>query len=384
MIYLDNGATALQKPPAVATAMAEAVQTLGNPGRSFYHAAMEAARTVYRARAQIARLAGMDNPLNVAFTSNATESLNLVINSLITPADGVITTVLEHNSVLRPLYRLGCPLSFLDCDEEGRLCLEELPGLLTPNTRFMVCCHGSNLLGTLADVAQIQAFCKEHGLTLILDVSQTMGCREVLAEMADVLCFTGHKALMGPQGTGGIIVAGKPPFRLVKTGGSGSDSFAAHQPLEMPDIFEAGTHNTPGLAGLGASLAFVEQVGVAAVQKQEQALTDRFLSGVEQIDGVTVYGPRGTQDRLPVVALNVGDSDAGEVALRLWEGWEIATRAGSHCAPLAHQRFGTEKRGMVRFSFGYYNTPEEIDTALEALAVLAKEMRTSGGNRTDI
>lgn len=372
MIYFDNAATTLQKPPQVAVAVAEAINTFGNPGRSFYAPAMEASRALYSARQAVAELVGLADPLGVALTSGATESLNLAINSLIAPEDGVITTVLEHNSVLRPLYRTGCSLSLIDCDDRGDLLLDKLPMLVTEDTRYLVCTHGSNLVGSLTDAYRLKEFCRCHGLRLILDVSQTLGSVEVKADMADVLCFTGHKALMGPQGTGGIIVGGDLPFRLVKTGGSGSRSFESTQPLAMPDIFEAGTHNAHGLAGLLAGVSHISRIGIAAVTEHEKALTDRFLAGLRRIPGVTLYGPLEAERRLPVVSFNLGDLSSEDVALRLWEGWEIATRAGIHCAPLAHKRFGTAKRGMVRVSFGLYNTAQQVDAALDALRQMAE------------
>ena len=364
---MDNAATSLGRPPEVSKAVAEALERFGNPGRSFYTPAMEAARAVFRTRQAVADLVGGIDPLRIAFTANATESLNLAVQSLITPQDHVITTVLEHNSVLRPLYLLGCELSVLDCDDTGALRVADLKGHLRPNTRAVVCTHGSNLLGSLTDMEAIGAFCDQHGLLLIADTAQTLGCVPVTADMADVFCFTGHKGLMGPQGTGGLIVREGLPLRLVKTGGSGSHSFEPHQPLEMPDILEAGTLNVHGLWGLRAGIDYIAKTGVEAIMAKEQALTARFLGGVADLPGVRLYGPSAGGHRLPVVSLNLGDMPSEELALRLWEGWQVATRAGSHCAPLAHKRFGTETQGMVRFSFGYFNTEEEIDTTLDAL-----------------
>lgn len=373
MIYFDNSATTLQKPPSVGQAVADAISTFGNPGRSFAAPSMEAARAVYQARCQIAKLVKLDNPLQIAFTSGATESLNLAISSLISPTDGVITTLLEHNSVLRPLYRMGCPLAFLDCDDNGSLCLETLPRLIRRETRFVVATHGSNLVGSLTDTHRLYQLCQQHGLTLILDVSQTLGCLPVTADLADLLCFTGHKGLLGPQGTGGIIASSPLPFRLTKTGGSGWDSFAPHQPMTMPDIFEAGTQNAHSLAGLAAGVSHLHQVGLEQVYHHHQQLTARFLQGIQKIPGMILYGPRDGANRLPVVALNLDGMPSEDLALRLWEDWGIATRAGSHCAPLAHKRFGTQQTGMVRFSFGLYNTLEEIDQAIEALTQIGRE-----------
>lgn len=372
MIYLDHAATSLQRPSAVAQAMGAALAQSGNAGRSFYGPAMAGAHIVYEARRQAAALAGLPDPLQVAFTSGATESLNLVLDSLLSPGDEVVTTVLEHNSVLRPLYRLGCTLRLLDCDDAGRLKTETLSSLITPRTRAVVCTHGSNLLGSITDIAALHSVCHAHGIPLIVDAAQTFGSIPLKALDADIWCFAGHKSLMGPQGTGGILAPRPLPWRLTKTGGTGTDSFATHQPLVMPDVYEAGTANLPGLAGLAAGIAFVQQTGPKAIEAHHRALTEQFLAGLAQIPGIRMYGPPAGGPRLPVVALNVGERPAGEVSTALWENHEIATRPGAHCAPLAHRRFGTEQRGMVRFSFGFFTTSAEIDAALAALHTLAK------------
>jgi len=372
MIYFDNSATTLQKPGEVSRAAAWAVTHLGNAGRSFHGPAMDAARAIQNARETLAALVKATDARFVAFTSGATESLNLAAASLLNPGDAVITTVLEHNAVLRPLYRLGCELSFVDCDDAGRLCLDMLPKLLRPNTRCVFCTHGSNVIGSVSNVAEIGNFCRAAGISLILDAAQTLGVLEITANMADVICFTGHKGLLGPQGTGGIIAGDDLPFRVVKTGGTGSDSFAPCQAPRMPGVFEAGTANAHGLCALEAGTAFISRIGPDAIRQKEMALTRRFLEGVEDISGVRVYGADFSGERLPIAALNIGELSSEEAALLLWERYGIATRPGIHCAPLLHRRFGTAGQGMVRFSFGYFNTPEEIDAGVRAVAVIAK------------
>ena len=373
MVYFDNAATTMLKPPEVAQALVNAITSFGNGGRSFHGPAMEAARAIMGARLEIAKLVKLENPLNVAFTSGATESFNLVLDSLVSPSDHVITSVLEHNSVLRPLYKTGCELSFIPCDGSGHLILENLDSLLKANTRFLVCTHGSNLTGGLSDVQALYGFCRKNGLVFILDVSQTLGCVETFASMADILCFTGHKALFGPQGTGGIIVNRRFDFRLVKTGGTGTNSFEAHQSMEMPEIFEAGTQNAHGLAALRCGVEYVNQTGLSAIKAHSDLLLQAFLDGVRDIPGICVYGEEKTGPRLPIVALNAGSLSAGDVALQLWENSQIVTRAGSHCAPLVHKFFKTETQGMVRFSFNAFNTAGEIGIALKALGEIARK-----------
>ena len=373
MIYFDNSATTLMKPPGVAEAVCDAIQHFGNAGRSFHDAMLDAGRSIYRARAEIATLVSLDNPLHVAFTSSATESLNLVIRSLIRQDDAVITTVLEHNSVLRPLYMSGCDLSFIDCDDNCRLDLDMLHSLLKPHTKYLVATHGSNVTGALTDWEVLLSFCREHGLLFILDAAQTMGTTEVAADMADVICFTGHKGLFGPQGTGGIIAGDDVPFSVVKTGGTGVNTFDRVQASTMPDVFEVGTANSHGLSGLQRGVAFVNDIGVSTIHEKEIALLKRFYEGVRAIDNLIFYGDPGSRDGLAILSLNVKSKSSQEVATALWNRYEIATRPGGHCAPLLHERFGTMEQGMVRFSFSYFNTEEEVDQGIRAIHAIARE-----------
>ena len=370
MYYFDNAATSVPKPPAVAEKMVDALEMFGNPGRSYHAPAMEGARCIFEAREEIAKLTCAQSPMNVAFTSGATESLNLVLKGLLHPEDGVITSVLEHNSVLRPLYQTGCQLSFIPCDGQARLQLEKLPELLKSNTKFVVCTHGSNVAGSITNVQVIKEFCQRHGLIFILDASQTLGSIPVRADMADVVCFTGHKALLGPQGTGGVLCNSGMPIQPIKTGGTGSHTFEKYLPLQWPDVLEAGTPNTPGLAGLRQGAAFINEVGVPAIQKHESTLTRYFIECLGEMPHITLYGPSAQENRLPVVSIAIDEMEADEVAMRLWEEWEIAVRPGFHCAPLVHRHFKTEEQGMVRFSFGYFNTVKEVELAIKALETM--------------
>jgi len=374
MIYFDNSATTLIKPPEVSEAVSYAINNFGNAGRSFYDPVITANREIYKTRAEIANLIGLDDPLAVAFTSSATESLNLVIGGLIGASDSVISTVTEHNSVLRPLYLTGCDISFMDCDENGCLDIESFEKLLKPATRFLVCTHGSNVTGNLTPARRLYELCKVHNITMILDISQTFGSSEVNINMADIFCFTGHKALFGPQGTGGIIAGGGQEFRIVKTGGAGVNSFDRFQTSEMPDIFETGTPNCHGIYGLQKGVSFINKTGIEAIEKKEAELLRTFIDGIS-CGSVRFYGDVSTENRLPVISISIEGMTSSEFAERLWSDYGIATRAGSHCAPLLHKKFGTVDTGMVRFSFSYFNTIDEVKICTQAI----KEILESAG-----
>ena len=367
MIYFDNSATTLTKPPEVAEAVCHAVNSFGNAGRSFYDAVLLANREIFNARTEVAKLAGQEDPLRVAFTSSSTESLNLVIGGLIGKEDSVITTVTEHNSVLRPLYLAGCDLSFIDCDDNGNLLIDSFEKLRKPSTRFLVCIHGSNVTGNITEVNKLYEMCKANNITMILDISQTFGSVPVSLDMADIFCFTGHKGLFGPQGTGGVIVNGKYDFRVVKTGGAGVNSFDRFQSKDMPDVFETGTMNGHGIYGLQKGVRFINETGTDKIHAKETMLLKMFYDSIKELKQVRIYGDFSEKPRLPIVSLNVGGLTSAELAERLWTGYGIATRAGSHCAPLLHRRFGTVDRGMVRFSFSYFNTEDEIQKGVSAL-----------------
>ena len=377
MIYLDNAATTLQKPPCVGQAMLDALEHAGNPGRGAHEPTLHAARIVYHARETLATLLHAEGPDCIAFTANVTQALNTALCGLVRPGDHVITTVCEHNSVLRPLYRLreqGAEVSFVEVDDTGRLRYEQFEKFLRPNTRLVVVTHASNVTGNLTDLAFVSAFAKKHGLTLVVDAAQTAGARpiDVQALGVDVLCFTGHKALLGPQGTGGLAVAEGVDVAPWAMGGTGVHSFDALQPLGWPTRLEAGTLNGHGIAGLSAGLEFIEaQGGVEAIAAHERALADRFLAGVREIPEIKLYGAFDQPSRSAIVSLNVGDIDSAEISDALMQGWGIATRPGAHCAPLMHRALETERQGIVRFSFGYFNTDEEVDTAIDALRDLA-------------
>ena len=377
MIYLDNAATTLRKPPQVIQAVVESMTSLGNASRGAHSGALTASRMVYDTRCKIAKLFGCTNAENVVFTCNSTEALNIALNGIFQPGDHVITTDLEHNSVLRPLYRLEdqgiIELSFVPADRMGRPDYSAFQSLIRPNTRAIVCTHASNLTGNMIDIAAVGQIAGSHGLLFVVDASQTAGAVPIDMEQMhiDILCFTGHKGLMAPQGTGGLCIREGVEVRPFKVGGSGIHSYDRAQPSPYPTRLEAGTLNGHGIAGLSAALDFLEETGMEAIREKEMALMNRFYVGVSGIPGVTVYGDF-SEPRTAVVCLNIADYDSGAVADALYEEFDIATRAGAHCAPRMHRALGTQDQGAVRFSFSWFNTEEEVDRAVAAVAALAE------------
>lgn len=378
MIYLDNAATTCPKPPGVAGAVADAMCSQGNSGRGAHESALAAARAVYGVRRRLAEWFGCPQADHVVFTQNSTAALNIAIGGLLNPGDHAISTDLEHNSVLRPLYRLqgkGMGLDFLPADRSGQIDYADLERLLRPNTRAVVCTHASNVTGDAVDIARVGEFARRHGLLLILDASQTAGMLPIHMERQhiDVVCFTGHKSLLGPQGTGGLCVRRGLDVRPCMVGGTGVQSFLESQPAEWPACLEAGTLNGHGIAGLGAALDYLEAAGRETVHRRECALARRFYEAVRGAPGVTVYGDFSAPERAPIVSLNIGDLDSAEVSDELAERFGIATRSGAHCAPRLHRALGTAEQGIVRFSWGWANTEGETDAAAEAVRTLAAE-----------
>ncbi|WP_093797229.1 aminotransferase class V-fold PLP-dependent enzyme [Sporomusa acidovorans] len=376
MIYFDNAATSLPKPPAVGLAVLEAINTFGGAGRGGHPASLAAARCIFQARKAVAKLLGSSID-QTAFTSNATESLNIAISGLLTPEDHVIATALDHNSVLRPLYKLrsqGMGLSIINSDQKGNLDYDGFRRSLRPNSRAVVCTHASNLTGTLTNLDFIADFCKENGLLLIVDASQTAGVFPIYVDKLgiDVLCFTGHKGLLGPQGTGGLCIRKGLAVMPLKVGGSGLHSYSETHPAAMPEALEAGTANAHGIAGLLAGVEYILEVGMDTIRNRELALAKLFRQGISAIPGVRIYGDPD-MPYAPIVTLNIGSMDSGEVGDRLAKLYNICVRTGAHCAPLAHLALGTREQGAVRFSFSSFNTEEEIQTGIRAVAEIAAE-----------
>ena len=375
MIYFDNAATTRRKPQEVVQAVTEALCSLGNAGRGAHEATLQASRTIYDTRRKLAEFFHAENPERMVFTSNATESLNIAIKGLLNPGDHVITTQLEHNSVLRPLYEMeekGVELTIVKADAQGRFSLENMEAAIRPETKAIICTHGSNVTGNLVDIAAIGELTQKHGILFVVDASQTAGVFpiDVQAMHIDILCFTGHKSLLGPQGTGGLYVRTGLQLRPLKSGGQ---TYSKRHPQQMPTALEAGTLNGHGIAGLDAALDYLMRTGIDAIREKEQNLMWQFYEGIREIPGVKIYGDFSQKNRCPIVSFNIGDYDSSEVSDELFEGWEISTRPGGHCAPLMHEALGTVEQGAVRFSFSHYNTEEEVEAAIEAVRELAEE-----------
>ena len=382
MIYLDNASTSLKKPPAVSQAILSAIQTLGNTARGAHGYSLDAASAIYDAREKLAALFNCPRADHVVFTANVTQALNTAICGVLSSGDHVISTDLEHNSVLRPLYRLqseqGVELDFVPADRRGNIDYADFERLIKRNTKAIVCTHASNLTGNMTDIRRISEIARAHDILLIVDAAQTAGAKaiDMQALGIDILCFTGHKGLMGPQGTGGMCIREGVVIRPLIVGGTGVQTYRREQPDRLPTLLEAGTLNGHGIAGLSAAIDYINEIGLDHIADRKNALTQRFYQGVKEIDGVSVYGDL-SREHAAIVTLNIGDLDSGEAADTLFEEYGIATRAGAHCAPRMHTALGTKEQGAVRFSFSYLNTEEEIDQAVEAVKKIAKQSSES-------
>lgn len=378
MIYFDSAATSFYKPEQVEQAVCRAFHTIGNAGRGAHAPTLEASRVLYRTRAKLARLFHAENASRIAFTANVTQALNIAIDGLLQAGDHVVTTVCEHNSVLRPLYKkqeTGVFLTIVSADENGVIDPQKIQDAMREHTRAIVMHHASNVTGNVVPIKQIADIAHQVGALLIVDAAQTAGAIPIdVQEMGiDVLCFTGHKSLLGPQGTGGIYVREGLSIPSLLVGGSGVHSFDKHQPTDMPTALEAGTANGHGIAGLEAAVDFLLETGVETIYARENALMRRFLFGIRPIANVKIYGDMDAPLRAPIVTCNLGTADAAVVSDVLWEEYDVCVRAGAHCAPLMHEHFGTTEQGAVRFSFSYWNTEAEVDRAIQAVREIAAE-----------
>jgi cysteine desulfurase family protein len=379
MIYLDNAATSRPKPPEVLQAMADFMNNVcANSGRSGHRLAIQASRIVYEARESVAKVFNVADPLRVVFTMNATESLNLAMRGSLRSGDHVITSSMEHNSVMRPLRALesrGVEVTVVQSSKQGFLDPEDVEKAIEPNTRMIVLNHGSNVVGSLAPVAEMGRLARERGLLLTLDTAQTAGAYPIDAQEmeVDLLAFTGHKSLCGPPGTGGLYIREGVQLEALKWGGTGSRSDEEHQPGFLPDKYESGTLNLVGIAGLGAGVEYVMREGVDNIRKRERNLTQRLIDGLLDIPGVKVYGCLDANRQIGVVSFNIDGMSPSEVGLRLDDEYQILCRVGLHCAPAAHRTIGTFPDGTVRFGLGTFNTEDEIDAAVEAVRDLAEK-----------
>ncbi len=381
MIYLDNAATSWPKPPSVAEAVAACLTAGGNPGRSGHRKSIEAAGLVEEARELVARLLGAGDPARIAFAPNATHALNVALYGLLHPGDRVVTTTLEHNAVMRPLRHLeqqGVEVATVPCSAEG-VDLDALEAAVRQGARLVVTTHASNVTGSVLPIAAIGTIARRHGVAYLVDAAQTAGVVpiDVDTDAIDLLAFTGHKGLLGPTGTGGLYVREGIALPPLVRGGTGSDSAREVQPGFLPDAYEAGTQNVVGLAGLAAGVRFVLDAGVDRIWQHERTLVSRFVERAAGIPGLVVHGLSSASNRCGVVSFTLERMSPSEVGQLLEDSFGILARVGLHCAPAAHRTIGTSPDGTVRFSFGWYNTEDEVDAAAEAVRAIAAWSRST-------
>lgn len=372
MIYLDNAATTFPKPACVTEAVGRFLTEVGvSPGRSGHRLSAEAGRIAFDARETLAALIGASDSSRIVFASNATEALNTAIFGLLGPGDHVVTTSIEHNSVIRPLAHLertaGIRIDRVPCELDGSVSAEAVLGAVTEETRLVAVTHASNVLGTLLPVGEIGS--RLDGAVLLVDAAQTLGAVPLDVEEAgiDLLAFTGHKSLFGPPGVGGLYIREGLDIRPLKFGGTGSESEREEQPSFLPDRFESGTPNTAGLAGLAAGLHYILEAGVERIRAHEIALTRRLIEGLLGMERISLYGPCRPEETAAILSVTIADILPSEASFALDRGFDIITRPGLHCAPSAHRTAGTFPTGTIRFSASYLNSTEDIDAVVEAM-----------------
>ena len=382
-IYLDNASTSFPKAPTVATAMSDYITNRGiNINRGSYALAYDVEDIIYTTRQRLKTLFNGHDPSHVIFTQNVTMSLNMVIKGLLKAGDHVLVSSMEHNAVMRPLTQLldkGITFDTIPCDSTGSIQMDSIEPLIRPNTVAMIINHASNVCGTIQPLELIGPICKAHNLQYIVDAAQTAGVIpiDMKACHIDALCFTGHKGLLGPQGIGGIILTKEMAQTLTPliAGGTGSFSHLETMPTHMPDAFESGTLNLPGIIGLNEGLSYIESQGMENIHNHELTLTKTFLEGLQDIEHINVIGKQNLQDRTAVVSITIDGMDPANIAYELESTYHIMTRVGLHCAPRAHQTLGTYPEGTVRFSFGYANTLKDVEAALSALNTIVKNYK---------
>lgn len=378
MIYLDNAATTYPKPETVYDEVMRAMKEYGaNPGRGSHAMAIEGARVIYETRENLAKLFNIDDPMRVILTFNATDSLNQGIKGVLNPGDHVITTTMEHNSVLRPIKELekyGIKNTIVHCNSDGSINTERLEEAIRSNTKLIVTTHVSNLSGTILPIEKIGNMCKRRNVLYMLDASQSAGVLDIDMKKhnIDLLAAPGHKGLLGPQGTGILIINCDDEIKHLKEGGTGSESSNIYQPDFYPDKLEAGTHNLPGIAGLNEGVKYILNKGTKSIYSHEKKLLEAFIEGIKNISKIKIYGPEDIEQRCGVVSVNLENVDSSELAFMLDTEYGIAVRPGLHCAPLAHKTIGTENVGAVRFSVGPFNEMTDIKAAVNALKEIAE------------
>ncbi|MFH0887954.1 MAG: aminotransferase class V-fold PLP-dependent enzyme [Planctomycetota bacterium] len=373
-VYFDNAATSWPKPDCVYEAMNYFMKEVGaNPGRSGHSKSIEAARTVHNTRETIARLFNVKDSSQVIFTLNATHALNLVFKGILHTGDHVLTTSMEHNSVMRPLRYLektiGIEITTLQCLPDGHLPLESLEKNIKGNTKLIAVTHASNVTGTLMPIREIGEISRRYGALFLVDAAQTAGVipLDMVEQNIDLLIFTGHKSLMGPTGTGGVCMGKPVEMAPLIHGGTGSNSEFDIQPEWLPDKFESGTLNTVGIAGLGAGIKFIQETGINKIREREKALTKRLLEGLSIIKGIKLYGPSDAKKQIAVVSFNIETSSLSDVGYVLDREYGIMARIGLQCAPIAHKTIGTFPKGTIRFSLNYFNSFDEVDYAIDVI-----------------
>lgn len=380
MIYLDNAATSFPKPEEVYEAVMHHMKFSGaNPGRSGHRLALEAGRGIFKTRELIADIFNIDNPMQIIFTLNATDSINLAIKGILKKGDHVVTSSMEHNAVLRPIIALenkGIENTIVKCKSDGSLSPDDIKNAIKSNTKMVVLTHASNVTGTIMPIEEVGNITREAGILFLVDASQTAGIYDIDVKKMniDLLALPGHKGLMGPQGTGILYIREGIDVMHLKEGGTGSKSEELIQPEMLPDRYESGTANAPGIVGLGAGIEFILKEGIEKIRNHEKELTKYFLEELKKIEMVKIYGPQDADKQSAVISINIGDEDSSEIAFILDKAFNIAIRSGLHCAPMAHRTVGSFEQGTVRFSIGYFNTKEDIDKSIEAIKEICQQI----------
>lgn len=382
MIYMDNAATSWPKPQVVYDSVLRAMEKYGaNPGRSSHTMAVEAANILLYTREMLCQLYNVHDPFRMIFTLNTTDSLNLAIKGILKEGDHVVTTSMEHNSVIRPLMHLakrGIETTIVPADGQGLLNPADLEKAIRSNTRLIVTTHASNVTGTLMPIEAIGAIARNHGIYYLLDGAQTAGLlpMDFTKLPVDLVAMPGHKGMLGPQGTGVLFIREGVELEQIREGGTGSQSEKVYQPEFLPDRYESGTQNTPGIAGLGAGVGYILSKGQHKFQSHLAGLERLFINALSQIEGVRIYGPESIKDRVGIISINIWERDSREIVNILNDEYNIATRGSLHCAPLAHETLGTKNQGTVRFSPGILTTLDEVKASIKAIGEISQKIKT--------